>query len=242
LSKLTTRETKGNSAKMPQLDVACTNGLKGLLLAIGEGTLQKSAGCALSIDFGSTKKLMDEIAGGARPDVMIASEDAINTLASQNKLVGGRIDIARSVVGVAVRKGTPHPDIGSVDAFFQTLKSAPSISRSRLGMSGQHLAKLIEQYGLGAELTPKIKVYDAYAGQACADGEVEIAVQQIAELLPVKGLDIVGPLPDEIQLVTVFSAGVLAQAQEPAAAQALISYLRSKDVAPLIRANGLEPA
>ncbi len=223
------------------LDVACTNGLKGLIVGMGDDLAAK-AGVRYTIDYSSTKKMIDDIAAGKSPDLAIASADAIDTLLAQGKLAGGRIDIARSVVGVAVRKGTPHPDISTTAAFIQTLKNAPSISRSRLGMSGQHLAKLVERFGLEAELTPKIKVYDAYAGQACANGEVEIAVQQISELLPVEGLEIVGPLPDDIQLVTMFSAGIAAATQQRNAARKFVDALKSREMVPLLRANGLEPA
>ena len=222
------------------LDIACTNGLKGMLLAL-DGQIRAKTGLAYTVNFASTKKMVDDIAGGATPDVAIAAQEAIDELIAGGRLASPRIDIARSTIGVAVRTGTPHPDIRTVDAFFAALKAAPSISRSRLGMSGQHLVALLDRYGLAAELTPKIKVYDAYAAQACANGETDIAIQQISELLPVQGLDIVGPLPEAIQKVTIFSGGFGASTRRRGAAQTFMDYLTGKDVAPLMRSHGLEP-
>ena len=225
----------------PHLDVACTNGLKGLVLAIG-GDLQTKTGCTFTGHYTSTRKLMDDVGAGATPDLAIATDEAIDKLTADGKLAGGRIDIAKSFIGVAVRKGTPRPDISTADAFWRALKSAKAISRSRLGISGMHLAAMIEKYSLGAELNSKITSYDAYAGQACANGEADIAVQQISELMPVEGLDIVGPLPDELQKITMFSAGLGAGTKHPDAAKAFVAFLRSTAVAPVLRANGLEPA
>lgn len=229
-----------NSAETPILEVACTNGLKGLLQAL-DGNLQKSIGFPYKIEFSSTKKLLEQLAGGAAPDVAIATDEAIDALTAQGMLGGARTDIAKSVIGVAVRQGTPRPDISTVAAFIETLRRAPSISRSRIGISGLHLVALLERLGLAEELSPKIKAYDAYAGQACANGEVALAIQQIAELIPIKGLDIVGPLPEELQKVSIFSAGIGAHTPRHAAAEAFIARLKAKDIAPIVRANGLEP-
>jgi molybdate transport system substrate-binding protein len=229
-----------NSKESPSLKVACTNGLKGLLLAL-DANLQKSTGHRYEVDFSSTKKLMEQIAGGVTADVVIATDEAIDALTAQGKLAGGRTDIAKSFIGVAVRHGMPKPDISTVAAFIETLRRAPSISRSRLGISGLHVVALVERLGLAQELTPKIKAYDAYAGQACANGEVDLAIQQISELLPVKGLDVVGPLPDELQKISIFSAGIAADTRQRAAASAFIDGLTAKNHAAVVRANGLEP-
>lgn len=230
----------GNSTETPSLNVACTNGLKGLLQAL-TGDAQRIAGVLYTAEFTSTKKLLEQVAGGAAPDVVIATDEAIDALTAQGKLSGKRIDIAKSFIGVAVRQGTPRPDISTVAAFIETLRRAPSISRSRLGISGQHVVTLVERLGLSEELSPKIKAYDAYAGQACANGEVELAIQQISELLPIKGLDIVGPLPDDIQKTSIFSAGIAAGTKQRAAAEAFIAGLKAKEIAPIVRAHGLEP-
>ena len=148
----------------------------------------------------------------------------------------------RSFVGVAVRKGAPRPDISSRATFIQTLRNAKSIARSRLGASGQHFGSLLEKFGIADELASKITAYDGMAGQSCADGTNEIAIQQISELMPVAGLDIVGPLPDEIQKVSVFSAGIGANTAKRGAAERFIAYVKSRDCDSILRDKGLEPA
>jgi molybdate transport system substrate-binding protein len=173
---------------------------------------------------------------------VILTDAAIDTLIGQGKLSQGRIDLAKSFIGVAVRAGTPKPDIGSVPAFIATLRAARAISRSKLGASGLHFETVLKKLGIADELAPKIKIYDGYAGQACADGEVDIAIQQISELMPVAGLEIVGPLPDELQKMTIFSAGIGAGTPRRAAAEKFIGYIKSGERAGLLRTHGLEPA
>jgi molybdate transport system substrate-binding protein len=230
-----------NTLLPAKIQILCTNGLKSVFLAAGD-QLTRDTGIAFTADYGSTKKFTDRIAAGETPDVVILTGGAINALIAQGKLASGRTDVAKSFVGVAVRKGASPPDISTVAAFIATLRAARSISRSRIGASGLHLESLITRLGLAAELTPKIKVYDGYAAQACAEGEVEIAIQQLSELMPVVGLDIVGPLPKELQKVTMFSAGIGAATTQRAAAEKFIAYIKHRDRAAVLRANGLEPA
>jgi molybdate transport system substrate-binding protein len=226
-----------NSAS-PTLTVACSNGLKGVVRAL-EDDLRKRLG-KLAINYGSTKQLTEQTPPAT--DVVIMSDAAIDALIAAGTLAAGRFDLARSRIGVAVRKGTPRPDIATLEAFVAALRSAKSIGRSRQGISGLHLVGEFGRLGLIDELDHKIKAYDGYAAQACANGEVEIAIQQISELAPVDGLDIVGPLPDELQKITIFSAGIGAQSTHPDAALAFITALKAKEAVPTLRANGLEPA
>lgn len=229
-------------APPPQIiQVRCTNGLKSVFEAVGTA-LTQTTGVAFSADYGSTKKFSDEIAAGEVPDVVILTDEAIDTLIALGKLAKGRIDLARSFVGVAVRKGAPKPDISTVPAFIATLRAARAISRSKLGASGQHFEALLSHLGLAQELAPKIKIYDGRAAQACAEGEVDIAIQQISELMPVAGLEIVGPLPAELQKVTIFSAGIGAATKQRAAAEKFIAFIRDRDRIAALRTCGLEPA
>jgi molybdate transport system substrate-binding protein len=204
--------------------------------------LTRSTGIGFAAEYGSTIKFTDRILAGDVPDVVILTDEAIDKLLAGGQLAGQRIDLARSFIGVAVRKGAPHPDIGSRAAFVQTLRDVKSIARSRLGASGQHFGKLLEQFGLAEELEPKISAYDGMAGQMCAEGKHEIAIQQISELMPVPGLEIVGPLPDEIQKVSIFSAGIGANSAQRAAAERFIAYVKSRDCDAILRDKGLEPA
>jgi molybdate transport system substrate-binding protein len=230
-----------NPAPATTIRVLCTNGLKSVFEAVGPA-LTRNTGIGFTAEYGSTAKFTDRIVGGDVPDVVILTDEAIEKLVADGQLAGRRIDLARSFIGVAVRKGAPHPDIGSRAAFIQTLRNAKSIARSRLGASGQHFGKLLEQFGLAGELAPKIFAYDGMAGQMCAEGKHEIAIQQISELMPVPGIDIVGPLPDEIQKVSIFSAGIGAASDQRAAAERFIAYVKSRDCDGILRDKGLEPA
>src|SRR4051794_4070852 len=165
------KDFRMNTATPAKVQMLCTNGLKSVFEAVG-GALTKDTGIAFVADFGSTKKFTDRIAGGDVPDLTILTDEAIDGLIAKGKLAGPRTDVAKSFIGVAVRRGMPHPDISSPEAFIRALKSAKSISRSRVGASGLHMESLLQQLGLADELKPKIKVYDGYAAQACAEGEV----------------------------------------------------------------------
>lgn len=230
-----------NTAVTPTIRVLCTNGLKTVFEAIGDN-LQQKTGLHFSAEYGSTIKFTDRISGGDVPDVVILTDEAIDKLIALGKLSGKRMDLARSFVGVAVKQGAPHPDISTQAAFIQMLKNAKSIARSRLGASGQHFGALLERFGLAEELSSKITAYDGMAGQTCADGDAEIAIQQISELMPVAGLDILGPLPDEIQKISVFSAGIGATTTQRDAAERFIAFAKSRDCDNVLRDKGLEPA
>ena len=230
-----------NRAENAPLKVLCTNGLKSVFLETGE-QLSSMTGVIFSAEYGSTKKFTDQVTEGDAPDVVILTDEAIDILIGQGKLSQGRTDLAKSFIGVAVRQGTPKPDISSVPAFIATLRAARAISRSKLGASGLHIETVLKKLGLAEELAPKIKIYDGYAAQACAEGEVDVAIQQISELMPVAGLEIVGPLPEELQKVTMFSAGIGANTSNRAAAEKFIAFIKNGDRAAVLRTHGLEPA
>jgi len=230
-----------NRAENVALKALCTNGLKSVFLETGE-QLSRQTGVTFSAEYGSTKKFTDRILDGDSPDVVILTDTAIDTLIGAGKLSHDRIDLAQSLIGVAVRSDTPKPDIGTVPAFIATLRAARAISRSKLGASGQHIETVLKKLGIADELAPRIKIYDGYAAQACAEGEVDIAIQQISELMPVAGLEIVGPLPTELQKLTTFSAGIGAQTALRTAAEKFIGFIKSGERASLLRRHGLEPA
>jgi molybdate transport system substrate-binding protein len=229
-----------NTPASSSIRILCTNGLKTVFEAIGPD-LERN-GIRFAANYGSTAKFTERVMEGDTPDIIILTDEAIDKLIAAGRIAGKRIDLARSFVGVAVRKGTPRPDIGSADAFIQTLREAKAIACSRLGASGQHFRFLLDKFGLAQELAPKITADDGYAGGACADGKADIAIQQISELMPVAGLDIVGPLPDEIQKNSIFSAGIGAGTAQQAAAEAFIARVKAGGYDRVLRDKGLEPA
>jgi molybdate transport system substrate-binding protein len=186
-------------------------------------------------------QMMNRLKGGETTDVVILSDAALAEL-MQAGIVAERFPLARSGIGVAVRAGAPRPDIASSNALKRAVLSATSVVYST-GPSGIYLANLFERLGIAPQIRDKARqVQGEPAGAVVARGEAELGFQQMSELLPVSGIDIIGPLPPEIQEITVFSAGLHAQAQAPDAARALIAYLKAPHAAPVIRRKGMEPA
>ncbi len=175
-------------------------------------------------------------------DVVILAASSLDDLVARGLVApGSRVDLVRSRIGVAVRAGTPRPDISSVDALKLTLLGAKSIAYSS-SASGVYLStELFPRLGIGDQIKGKIKVSEGVVGELVARGEAEIGFQQISELLPVPGIDYVGPLPPGAQRETVFSAGIVAGAPSPGAARALIAFLSSPAAAATIKKTGLDP-
>jgi len=176
---------------------------------------------------------------GEPADIVILAAPALEELIKQGKVVpGSRVDLVRSTIGMAVRAGAPKPDISTVDALKRTLLDAKSIAYSA-SASGTYLStELFQRLGIADQVLPKSKrIVSERVGSVVARGEAEIGFQQVSEL----GIDYVGPLPAEVQKVTVFSAGIVVGAKEPEAAKALIRYFTSPEAAPVISKTGLEP-
>jgi molybdate transport system substrate-binding protein len=180
---------------------------------------------------------------GEAVEVVIVADDALNQLIRNGRvLADSRVELARSGIGMAVRAGAPRPDISSVDALTRTLLQAKSIAYSA-SVSGRYLTtELFQRLGIADQVLPKSRRVDRErVGAVVARGEAEVGFQQISELLPEPGIDYVGPLPREVQRVTVFSAGVAASSKSADAARALIRFLVSSEAAGIVKASGLEP-
>jgi molybdate transport system substrate-binding protein len=180
---------------------------------------------------------------GEPADVLIMVGDALDELIKQGKVVAdSRVELARSNIGMAVRVGAPKPDISTVDALKRTLLAAKSIAYSD-SASGVYLSTvLFQRLGIADQIKDKSRMIPAEpVGAVVARGDAEIGFQQISELLLVQGIDLVGPLPPEVQKVTVFSAGIVTVAKEADAGRALIKFLASPAAAPAITNSGLEP-
>jgi molybdate transport system substrate-binding protein len=152
-----------------------------------------------------------------------------------------RRDLAAAGIGLAVRAGAARPDISTPEALKHALLATKSIAYTVTGASGLHFADVIERLGIADEVNAKATRRDGLAGERAARGDVDIAVQQISELMQVKGIDIIGPLPDALQKVSVFSAGIFTTAKNTANAAALIAWLSTPETAAIIKAKGLEP-
>lgn len=180
---------------------------------------------------------------GEAIDVVIMAAPALDDLIKQGKVrSGSRVDLVRSKIAMAVKAGAPHPDISTVEALKRTLLAAKSIAYSD-SASGVYLSTvLFPKLGIAEQIKAKSKMIPADpVGGVVASGEFEIGFQQVPELRPVKGIDIVGELPPGAQQITVFAAGVPATATHPDAARSLIHWLTVPALKDVIRKTGLEP-
>jgi molybdate transport system substrate-binding protein len=223
------------------IDVLSTLALRGVLVAIAD-EFAAQTGLSFKAAYKSTNMTLGLIAQGLTADMTIVTREAMGRLVHDGVIAeGSTADLAQSGVGIAVRAGAPKPDIGSVDALRRTLLMAKSIAFSRLGASGIHFASVIERLGIADDVRRKAHISDSFVGEVAARGDAEIAVQQISELKAVAGIDIVGPLPDEVQKISVFAAGVFRAARNPDGAKKLIAYLADPRLAPVVIGTGLEP-
>ena len=210
---------------------------------------ERETGTRLDVQLGPSLVLEKRLAEGEPADVAIITGPGAVDLIGRGRLVAGsEADVARSLIGVAVPKGAPKPDLTSVEGFKRSLLAAKSIALSKPvggGASGAHMAKVFEQLGITAAMTAKAK-YGAggaagLAGLVVLRGEADIGIQQMAELMAVDGIDVAGPLPEGIQGATMFTAAVTANANHPAAARAVIAFLTTPAAKAVIKAKGLEP-
>lgn len=186
-------------------------------------------------------QMMNRLRGGETVDLVILSAAALEELRAAG-IVAERTDLARSGIGVAVKAGAPKPDISSGTALKRAVLAAKGIAYST-GPSGIYLIKLFERMGIAGQIKSRVKqVQGVPAGSIVARGEADLAFQQVCELLPVPGIDLVGPLPPDIQEITVFAASLHARAPHPDAALALVKHLTALAAAPVIRRKGMEPA
>jgi molybdate transport system substrate-binding protein len=223
-------------SKPPFSDLAIlsTLAMKGVLEAAAPG---------LRAQFHATQALLKSIAEGASADVVLLTTDGIGQLAAAGKVLPAtRVELGRSGVGIAVRKGAPKPRIGSLRELRDTLLAAQSVAHSRMGASGLYFAELLERLGLADKLRKRIIVEKGPVAARVASGEAELGAQLLCELAPVPGIDIVGPLPPEVQKYYAFSAAVMSASGKPGAARAFLDFLRSEPVRAAMRQNLLEPA
>jgi molybdate transport system substrate-binding protein len=180
---------------------------------------------------------------GEPADVLIMVGYALGDLAKQGKVIAGsRVDLVKSPIGVAVKSGAPKPDISSAETLKRALQAAKTIAYSDSASGVYVSTEMFAKLGIADEMKDKARKIPATpVGEIVARGEAEIGFQQISELRPVSGIDIVGPLPDELQKITLFSAGIASVSKEAEAGKALIKYLASPAARPTIVDSGMEP-
>src|SRR5579864_3919421 len=216
----------GNDAKSGEIRMLCSNGMRAVVEEV-RPQLERALGHPLSIEFSSTASFKEKIDAGAIFDVAILTSDMMDTLAKEHKIVPpSRADVARTGVGIGVRAGAPQPDISTPDKLKQTLLKTTSITYTQNGASAGFVTRMIDRLGIAAQLKPKL-IADTRAGhvsQSVADGQADMVLTLISEILPVHGVQFLGPLPRELQGYAVLAAGVGAQAKDAEAAKAVVKF------------------
>ena len=206
---------------------------------------RKETGNTVTLTFGTVGVIKLKLADGAPADVAIMTDAAIDEMARQGAVVEGtRTEIGRTGIGVAVREGAPKPNIGSPEALKATLLSVKSlvyVDPAQGGTSGIHFAGVLQKLGIAEAVKPKTTlVPGGYPAELVARGEVELVVHQISEIIPVKGVTLVGPLPKELQKTTVYAAGVTVASASPATARAFVAFLARPAFKAKLAAAGLD--
>ncbi len=224
-----------------EIKVMTSNALRSVFGELGP-VFERAHGHKIAAIFDPAQRMLKRVAAGETADVAISSAPAIDELTNQGVIAAGSHPaLARFGIGLAVRSGAPKPDIGSVEAFKRVLLDAQSVACTIEGASGIYFAKLIERLGIAGEMNAKARRRaGGLIGELVASGEAELAVQQIPELMAVPGIELLGPLPQELQIISVLSAGIFAASKEPQAAQALIDFLATPESVRVFKAKGFE--
>ena len=238
----------GIKAEAAELKVLSAIGMQSVLEDLGP-KFERATGHKLAISFATAGAAVKRAQGGEAVDVVIATRQGIDSLVKNGKAAADNVTVLASAgISVAIRKGAPKPDISSPDALKRTLLAAKSISYvdpASGGASGIHFAKVLDRLGIANEMKSKTVFPNpktpAEVGVLVANGEAEIGVHIIVELISVAGIDIVGPLPGDLQNIIVFAAAVMTSAKDAEAAKALVNFLRTPEAVAVIKAKGMDP-
>jgi molybdate transport system substrate-binding protein len=224
-----------------EIRVLTSNATRSVLDALATA-FERTSGHSVSVNSDSAKLMLARIKSGETADIAVLLAPAIDELVKVGAIAAAsRRPFARSRVGIAVLAGAPKPDISSVDALKRSLLDARSIAHTVNGASGMYFPKLIERLGIAEEVRSKtVTRPGGLIGKVVAAGEAEIAFQQISELLDVCGIELVGPLPHEMQMIIESAAGIFTNSKQPAASQALLEFFSTADSASAFMTKGLE--
>jgi molybdate transport system substrate-binding protein len=208
---------------------------------------ERRTGNKVIVDNGTAGQLKKRIADGEAFDIAVITPSVIDELIASGKVAAGsKINLASVGVGVVVKEGAPKPDIATVEKFKEALlkaKSVAYIDPKSGGSSGIYIDKLLEKMGIADQIRPKAKLkMGGHVADLIVSGEAELGIHQISEIVPVKGVALVGPLPKEIQNTTTYVAGMSASTKQQAAAKELIEYLSGADAAAVLKSKGMDKA
>jgi molybdate transport system substrate-binding protein len=207
---------------------------------------ERATGNKLSLGYSLVADIRKRVLEGETADVIILSRPVMDELQKQDKVTPGSIaDVVGIAVAVTARAGAPKPDISSADALKRTLLAAKSVvyaDPAKGGLSGVYFARVLDRLGIADQMKPKtVLVPGDQSAEVVAKGEAEIGVAQTSEIVPVAGAELVGALPGDLNLVTVFSAGIGAGAKAPDAATSYVKFITGPTAAPVLKARGMEP-
>jgi molybdate transport system substrate-binding protein len=232
-----------NTSQNNALRVLVSNGMKGTMEEL-QPQCEKAVGRSLAIQFGSTASLKKRIEMGEAFDVTIITTEAIGDLIKQGRLTGAsRTDVGRSELGIGIRAGAPKPDIRTPVALKKTLQEAKSITYPQDGASRGSIEKMFERMGIAADVKPRIILAPGSgpATESVAAGQAAMVITLFSEIVPIHGVEILGPLPGEYQADIRFGAATSATSKNAEAAQALIAFISGPKAAPVLKAKGIEP-
>ena len=230
------------SISAAEIKVLASNGVKEALNELAPA-FERATGHKLAISFGLAAALKRQIEAGEAFDLAILPAAVLNDLAKQGKVdARARTSIARSGVGIGIRKGARRPDIRTAQALKRTLLAADSITWAKEGQSGIYFADLLKRIGIAEQMKPKIvrAASGAEVGKLVASGKVQLGVILVNELMAAPGVEVLGPLPPELQNYTVFHAGVGVGSKDSSAAKALIKFLTTPSAGAVFKAKGQE--
>ena len=231
-------------ASAADIEVLTAGAYKPVLIAM-QPDFEKETGHRLVIDNDTVGALVKRIEGGETFDVVVASPAGLDTLTKSGKVADGtRQSLARVGIGIMVKAGAPKPDVSTVETFKTAVLAAKSISYvdpASGGTTGIYLTKMFAQLGLADAVNAKAKLKQGgLVAEVIASGEAELGLQQMSEIVPLKTVDFVGPLPGELQVYTTYTAALGAAAKDRAAAEALVRFLATPATAPLLRRMGMD--
>ena len=234
------------AASAAEIKVYATIGMGSVLKEL-QPKFEQASGHKLDITWGLAGALAKRVADGETPDALVAIKGGVDGLVTSGRIAQpSAATFALSGVGVSVRSGAPKPDISTPDKLKEALIAAKGIAYSdpsKGGASGVHFAKVAERLGIADQVKAKSKHPETAGlpGKLLLDGSADLAIAQVPELLEVQGTDLVGPLPGDLQNITVFAGGVVTGAKQPDAAAAFLKFLQTPEALATIKAKGMEP-
>jgi molybdate transport system substrate-binding protein len=231
-------------AKAAEIRITCSGAMRPALEELAP-QFERASGHKLAITYASTGVIRERALAGDAGDLVIFAGPAVEDVVRAGRLAA-KVDLVRSGVGVGVRAGSPRPDLSSAEAFKRTLLAAKSVAYidpKAGGSSGIYVDGLLQRLGIADQVRAKaVLVQGGAVAEHVADGEAEIGVHQISEILPVAGVTLVGPLPADIQNFTVYAAGLGTAAKDQALAKGFVEFLTGAHAIPIIKAKGMQPA